>query len=536
MRFPSSTKAKSEKHALKPQTKKSDLSKTTFIALAVFALATPVSHAQELHQSAILTPTPGPIPRINGAKTFGVRPGHPVLWTIPATGTRPLSFSAQGLPPGITLDSQTGRLSGSSTKAGDYQIVFEARNQLGSDTQNFKLSVGETVALTPPMGWNHYNLFGIRTNQEQVIRQAKALVESGLINHGWSYINLDDGWQGARGGPFNAIQPDPKRFQNLRALCDEVHRMGLKIGIYSTPWVESYGNHIGGSSMNASGLVDNEARPMSPNFDRLPFTIGKYHFWRNDALQFADWGFDYLKYDWNPIKVAETKAMNQALRLSGRDVVFSLSNGASFAGASDWAQWSNAWRTGRDIKDSWSSVKQRILNQDKWAPYAGPGHWNDLDMMIVGVIGRNKRKKRPTPLTPDQQYTHMSAWALMSSPLILGCDLTKLDAFTLNLLTNDEIIAINQDALGKQATIVHRNKDLVVMSKPLEDGSRAVGFFNVGDKPNQIVKVRWEDLGIKGSWIVRDAWRQRDLGTFQQEFQSSVNAHGVMMLNLRPAS
>jgi alpha-galactosidase len=489
-----------------------------------------------LKTAAILTPKQGPEPRINGPKVFGVRPGNPIVFTIPATGDRPMTFSASDLPKGVKLDAQTGRLSGSIKKAGTYKLTLEARNKSGKATREFKIVVGEKIALTPPMGWNHWNIFGTRISQEKVFAQAQAMVSSGLINHGWTYLNIDDGWQGKRGGEFHAILEDTATFQNMQLLCDQVHAMGLKIGIYSTPWVESYGHHIGGSAMNPEGLFEKTKENISRNKKLLPYAIGTYRFWENDARQFAKWGFDYLKYDWNPIEYPETKAMYDYLRASGRDVVYSLSNSTPFASIAELSTIANAWRTGGDIKDSWKSLKSRIFTQDKWAPFAGPGHWNDPDMMVLGVLGWNTAEKWPSKLTIDEQYTHISAWCLMSVPLLLGNDLTKLDDFTISLLTNDEVLAVNQDPLGKQATVISRDgEDIGVMAKDMEDGSKAAGLFNLADNGTQKVVVKWSDLGICGRYIVRDLWRQQDLGTFENEFSADVNQHGVVMISLRKA-
>lgn len=508
------------------------------LMLLLFMISITTTSALKAQESVttILTPKEKAEPQINGPKIFGVRPGHPILFTIPATGKRPMTFTAKKLPAGVKINKTTGRISGSIAKAGNYLITLKAKNASGEVKRQFKIVVGENIALTPPMGWNHYNIYGTRITQEQVLAQAKAMAASGLINHGWSYMNIDDGWQGQRGGKHHAILPDSTCFPGIQKLVNEVHELGLKIGTYSTPWVESYGHRIGGSSTNPEGTfspVKGERPPRNKKV--LPYAIADYHFWENDAKQFAEWGFDYLKYDWNPIELPETKAMYDLLRASGRDIVYSLSNSTPFATIAELSTVSNAWRTGGDIKDNWKSLKSRIFTQDKWAPFARPGHWNDPDMMILGVVGWNAVEKWPSKLTPDEQYTHMSAWCLMSVPLLLGNDLTKLDEFTLSLLTNDEVIAVNQDPLGKQATLISRNEDIGVMAKDMEDGSKAAGLFNLSDNATQRVVVKWSDLGISGRYIVRDLWRQKDLGTFENEFSVPVNQHGVVMVSLRKA-
>ncbi len=488
--------------------------------------------AQDTLSKYILTPKASSKPRINGPKIWGVRPSHPIVFAIAASGDRPMKFTAEGLPKTVKLDEQTGRLSGLIDKEGIYTITLHAKNKQGSTQSLFKIVVGEDITLTPPMGWNSWNIYGSKVNQELLLANAKAMVSSGLINYGWSYMNIDDCWQGKRGGAFHAILPDSSVFPNMQQTCDEIHQMGLKVGIYSTPWIESYGHHIGGSANNKEGLFERTKENVPRNKKLFPYKIGDYSFVDSDVKQFAKWGFDYIKYDWNPIELPETKQMFDALRNSGRDIILSLSNSTPFASIGELSKVSNTWRTGGDIKDSWTSLKSRLFSQDKWAPYASPGHWNDPDMMIVGYVGWGKGP-RPTQLTPDEQYTHMSAWCLMSVPLLLGCDLTRLDAFTISLLTNSEVLDVNQDPLGKQATVVSRQGDAGVMAKDMYDGSKAAGLFNPGDAGAKEVVLHWSDLGIQGKYIVRDLWRQKDLGTYENEFKATVVQHGVMMVSLR---
>lgn len=487
-------------------------------------------NAQE--PAVILTPKAGPAPRINGPKIFGVRPGHPVLFSIPATGERPLKFSAKGLPGGIKLDKSTGRLTGKVNKRGTYFITITVVNKHGKNQRPFRLIVGDTISLTPPMGWNSWNIYAEAITQELLVANARAMMNSGLADHGWSYVNIDDVWQGARGGKYNAIQPNPVTFPDLAAASKEIHSMGLKIGIYSSPWIETYGRHIGGSANNPEGKFEPAKENVPHNINIVPYAIGKYHFANQDAKQWADWKIDYLKYDWNPNEVPETKEMADALLKSGRDVVFSLSNSTPFKNIGGLYRIANSWRTGGDIVDTWGSLKPRLLSQDKWAHFAGPGHWNDPDMMVVGVVGWGK-KYHPTRLTADEQYTHVSAWCLMSAPLLLGCDLTKLDDFTLGLLTNDEVIEVNQDPLGKQATIVWRKGDLFILAKDMEDGSKAVGLFNAEDKGVQKIRLSLKDLNLDGRFLMRDLWRQKDIGVCEDEVEFTVNQHGVLLLSLR---
>ena len=249
----------------------------------------------------------------------------------------------------------------------------------------------------------------------------------------------------------------------------------------------------------------------------------------------AAWGFDYLKYDWAPIHAADTEEMSGALRATGRDIIFSLSNNGTGTLLKEIAQvapLANAWRTTNDVHDQWQHISNSAYNEDPWAIYAGPGHFNDPDMLVVGVIGWGH--PHPSRLTPDEQYTQISMWCLLSAPLILGCDLEKLDPFTTSLITNDEVLDIDQDSLGKQATCVSQSGASKVYAKPLEDGSWAVGLCNTGTNP-ATVTVKWEDLKLMGRRKVRDVWRQKDVGVFSGEFSRPVAPHGVVLVRLTKA-
>jgi alpha-galactosidase len=495
----------------------------------------------------IRTPQAPSTPRINGPAIFGVRPGNPFLYHIPATGDRPMTFSASGLPKGLKLDRQTGNITGSLSEPGNYAVTFHAKNSQGSANKKFKIVVGEEIALTPPMGWNSWNAYHATVTGDDVRRAAHAMAASGLIDHGWSYINIDESWQGKRGGKFNGIQPNQK-FPDMQQMCDEIHGLGLKVGIYSTPWVTSYAGYVGGSADNPEGAWE---KPNARNRAH-----GKYPLAENDAEQWAEWGVDYLKYDWNPRnsdprETAEdlhlhSATMAKALRKSKRDVVFSYSNSMPFDDIADQSEMYNSWRTTGDIGDSWSSMaaKAFYINvpkgekelegppSDRWAPFARPGHWNDPDMMVLGYVNFGG-EQHPTRLTPDEQYLHVTTWCMAAAPLLLGCDLDKLDDFTLNLASNDEVLAVNQDTLGKQATVAsNEGNTLLVYARPLADGSQAVALYNLGQEPAKVT-ANWSDLKLSGRHAVRDLWRQKDLGKFSNEFSMTVAPHGAELVKIK---
>jgi alpha-L-fucosidase len=496
-------------------------------------------------QGEIRTPQPAKTPRINGPSVFGVRPGSPVLYRIPATGERPMEFSVDGLPAGLGVNAETGQISGSLKEAGEHVVTLRAKNALGTREKKFRIVVGETTALTPPMGWNSWNAYHATVTGDNVIHAARAMASSGLIDHGWTYINIDDAWQSKRGGPFNGIQPNDK-FPDFQKMCDQIHALGLKVGIYSTPWTTSYAGYIGGSSDEPNGAwTRGRGRKM-----------GKISFAEADAKQWAAWGIDYLKYDWNPnstspretneVFLQNSQTMEKALRHCGRDVVYSYSNSMRFQDIADQSKVFNCWRTTGDISDSWQSMASKAFYvnfprgrtepqgppSDRWAPFARPGHWNDPDMMVLGVVNF-QRRQLPTRLTPDEQYLHMTAWCMAAAPLLLGCDLDKLDAFTLNLVTNDEVLAVNQDTLGKQATVAsNEGNKLLVYARDLDDGSKAVALYNLGQEP-AVVTAKWSDLKLSGRHAVRDLWRQKDLGRFADQFQVTVAPHGAEMVQVR---
>ncbi|MEK7953145.1 putative Ig domain-containing protein [Luteolibacter soli] len=523
------------------------LSAIAIVALGSMLLAhTSTLRAAEIDRSLILTPPAPETPRINGPDTFGVRPGSPFLYTIPASGKAPLDYAASGLPPGLQLDPRTGRITGVLKEEGTHTITLAARNTLGSSKKTFKIVVGSQLALTPPMGWSSWNCWGASVSQEKVLGSAKAIVDRGLQAHGWTYVNIDDGWQGKRGGKLNAIQPNYK-FPDMAGLGRELHAMGLKFGIYSSPWQGTYAGFIGSSSPNKNGTCDwieagdhNEFYRISteheaPRPKKLSIRkFGEFPFVTNDVSQWSEWGVDYLKYDWHPLDVPHVEEMTKALRKTDRDIIYSLSNGADHKFANDYQRLSNLWRTTGDIRDNWQRLKDIGFSQDKWAPHGGPGHWNDPDMMILGMVGIDEAM-HPTRLTPDEQYTHVSLWCLLSAPLLIGCDLAQLDDFTCSLLTNDEVLAIDQDALGKSATRVNGEGDLAVYAKPLEDGSIAVGLFNLSPT-EAVITARWEDLklGKDQQMTARDLWRQQDLGTFTAKFEAKVASHGVVLVKLVP--
>jgi alpha-galactosidase len=480
--------------------------------------------------AVILTPPPSPKPRINGAKVFGVRPGSPFLYTIAATGERTMAFEAEGLPAGLKLDANTGQITGSIEKKGEYTVKLRAVNSLGVAERPLKIVVGDTLTLVPFMGWNSWYCFLSKVTDADIRAAADAMVTSGLINHGYSYINIDDGWEivpGSKdpqlGGPTRDAQGrinTNKKFPDMKALADYIHSKGMKFGIYSSPGPKT-----------------------CARFE------GSYGHEEQDAATYAEWGVDLLKYDWcsyggvAPKKpsLADYKkpyeVMNAALVKQKRDILYSLCQ----YGMGDVWKWGaevggNCWRTTGDLggtQDLAGNMFRIGFSQNGLEKYAGPGHWNDPDFLMIGYIAW-RGSLRPTPMTPNEQYTHVTLWSLLAAPLVFSGDMTRLDAFTTSLLTNDEVLDVNLDPLGKQGRRVALRDELEVWAKELEDGTKAVGLFNRSEGEAD-VEVKWSDLGVKGKQIVRDLWRQKDVGTFDDGFTMKVGRRGAGMISVRPA-
>ncbi|MEM9835567.1 MAG: putative Ig domain-containing protein [Bacteroidota bacterium] len=467
----------------------------------------------------ILTPKEKPEPKITNATVYGASPGRVFSWTVRATGERPMTFSAAGLPPGLSIDAKTGVITGTAPKkAATYQVTLTAANKLGKATKQVEIKLGDQLALTPPMGWNSWNCWGMAVSQERVKSSADALISSGLANHGWTYMVIDDGWQGERNKEGQIMTNE--KFPEMSALADYLHDNGLKFGIYSSPGDISCGG--------LAGSLGHEQR---------------------DAQTYADWGVDYLKYDWcsynnylgTPQKswsVAEQvlpfRKMTDALDATDRDIIHSVCNWGMNQ-VWEWAPQTGGqlWRTSGDIEDSWASLSTIGFAQGKLNSFSKPGGWNDPDMLIVGWVGWGD-KLHETKLTPSEQYTHITLWSMAAAPLMIGCDLSKLDAFTYNLLANDEVIAINQDALGQQATVVYADERMQVWKRPLADGGEAIALFNLDDEKRSLA-TDWQKWGLTSSMDARDAWRQIDLGSLGELEEVVLEPHGTILLKLSAA-
>jgi alpha-galactosidase len=472
-------------------------------------------------------------PRINGPRVFGARPGSPFLFTIAATGKRPVVFSADNLPAGLRLDAGTGRITGAVAGAGEHAVTLRAANSAGAASRALKIVIGREIALTPPMGWNSWNCWGATITREKILAAARALKASGLADHGWSYINIDDGWQGARDPGTGAILPG-KKFPDMRGLCDAIHALGLRAGIYSTPWAKSFAGGTGGTSGEPE---EGAVRDLGKGW-----YVGRGHHERADVRQWAEWGFDYIKYDWGPMDLASGRRMRAALDACGRDIIFNVTNSAPKEDERAWAGlaetyflWRRPEKGDNDIKDSWASVSSIGFRMHEWREFARPGHWNDPDMLVLGRVGWGA-KQHPCGLSPDEQRAHFTLWVLLAAPLLLGCDLERLDDHTLSLLTNDEVIDINQDPLGHMAGRALACDGVEVWIKHLENGARAIGIFNRDDTP-RAGSLPLAAAGLPAPQRLRDLWRRENIGGggATTVYHYNLPAHSAQLLLASPA-
>lgn len=364
------------------------------------------------------------------------------------------------------------------------------------------------VAQTPPMGWNSWNHFRRNIDDKTVREQADAMVSSGMRDAGYVYVNIDDTWEGERDAQ-GFIHPNSK-FPDMKALADYVHGKGLKLGIYSSPGAKTCAGF--------EGSLGHE---------------------QQDADTYAKWGIDYLKYDLcglrSELKAAPTaaaahqimigayKKMHDALQKTGRPIVLSLCEYGNDA-VWRWGQdvGGNLWRTTGDISDRYSRMAEIGFGQAGLSKFAGPGHWNDPDMLEVGNGG----------MKPEEYRTHMSLWAILAAPLLAGNDLATMTPETISLLTNRDVIAIDQDKLGRQGDRDDAEGPIEIWDKPLSDGSKAVGIFNRHPGP-MTATLNFKDVGFTGGVQARDIWAAKELGKLEGSYTVTVPGHGVVLLRVK---
>src|SRR5712692_10125441 len=355
------------------------------------------------------------------------------------------------------------------------------------------------LARTPPMGWNSWNKFASRVDDATVRSIADAMAGNGMKDAGYLYINIDDTWESGRDAQGN-IQTN-KKFPDMKALADYVHRKVLKLGIYSSPGPNTCAGYE-----------------------------GSYGHEEQDARIYAAWGIDYLKYDWCGARTLYTdeempavyQKMGDALLATNRPIVYSLCQ----YGRQDVWKWGadvggNLWRTTGDIRDAWDSMTRIGFGQNDLAQWARPGHWNDPDMLEIGNGA----------MSETEYKTHMSLWAILAAPLLAGNDLRSMNPTILDILTNREVLAVSQDKDGKQGRRVWKSGDQEIWARPLANGATALAIFNRASEPAKVT-VRWGEIGLSGKGHMRDLWLHQDVAWPGPEYTVTVPGHGVIMLRL----
>jgi len=410
------------------------------------------------------------LPVFHGPKVVGNYPGTDFIFTVPATGERPMEFYAENLPIGLSIDKNTGIITGNVKMAGEYKVRIVAMNHAGNSKEDLKIMIGDKLCLTPPMGWNSWNVFTSTVNEKLIMEMADAMVANGMRDLGYQYVNMDDDWHAKQREADGRPKADSVKFPHgMKYLSDYVHSKGLKLGIYSCAGSKTCGGEFGG-----------------------------YQHEEIDAKTYADWGIDLLKYDYcnveNPQKEAIPRysAMGKALKNSGRSIVFSI---CEWGGRDPW-NWGTSvggsyWRTTGDIMDVWENnpgyngVMRILARQKGLEKYAGPGHWNDPDMLIVGNHGKGLATGgggKFKGLTQDEYYSHFAMWCMLDAPLLTSCDLRNVSKEDFAIITDPLLLTINQDEIGEQAHLVRKKGGLWFYSKKMSYGMYAIAVLNTSKK------------------------------------------------------
>jgi alpha-galactosidase len=538
-------------------------------AMVALPAAARIDYDARIGENEILTPAPGPAPVLNGPRVYGARPGKPFIYRIPCQGERPMRFEVVGLPASITLDPATGVLGGTTPATkGEYAMTFKAANSLGTAERPFTLVVGDTIALTPPTGFNTWGGYMLDVTDAVMRSAADIFVEKGLADLGYQYLGIDDGWQSfdrdliagnmdlyARAGmdtdrtkgffekllsraqtlPMNSFigpardaqgRPIPNPgFPDMKAMTDYIHSLGLKAGLYSTP-----------GPLTCQGLV------------------GSFENEQTDAKTYAEWGFDLLKYDqcsaqyllksWltNHTYPELWKPMADALAAQDRDILYNL---CQYGKEDPWT-WApgygiQSWRISGDLNhgvqvgnDLYFTLALRMAGELR--DFSKPGQWNDPDFIYIHYLKDTRDKDGPPreiPLGTNQRYQYVTLWSVVCAPFFISCDLSKIDDFTLGLLRNNEIFNVNQDEAGHVAEIIRNENGEVVLLKRLADGSKVVAVFNRDAEAEKTVRVGWTELGLNGAQTVRDLWRQKNIGQDADGIAVRLSPHGSAALLLQ---
>jgi hypothetical protein len=530
--------------------------------LALLPAAFAQTNLTDRQQQIIAAAGMGRVPEFHGAQAIGVHPGTPLIFPLAVSGERPLEFSARHLPAGLALDSKTGIVTGTLPKPGEFTFTATAKNSAGKVSAKIKIVCGDNLALTPPLGWNSYDAFGDNVVESEMLANAHYLAEK-MLPVGWDTVVVDYCWsdpgaydnnRNARADAplvmdqFGRLLPAPNRFPSAAAgvgfkpLADAIHVLGLKFGIHVMRGIPRHVVHanlpIENSGFTAAQAADTNSRCVwCPDMFGVSSNAAGQAWYDSCARLWAAWGVDYIKVDdlSRPYHTAEVEMIRRAIDRSGRSIIFSTSPGETpVATAAHVAAHANLWRVSDDFWDNWKSLDHEFTLAARWNKFTGPSHWPDADMLPVGHLSVGHRSvgaDRFANLTRDEQLTLLSFWSLLPSPLMVGANLPDNDAWTLALLTNPEVIAVNQDALGQSAKrLTNSLAGAEIWTKKLADKSLAVAIFN-RSKVAVPVNLVWRDLGLRAKPGVRDLWLRKDLGR-QKNFTAEIPPHGCVLLRV----
>jgi len=507
----------------------------------------------------------GEPPTINPPFIVGIRPSTPFLWTVPVTGQRPLTFAVSHLPRGLSIDRSTGIITGIIQKPGDYTVNIKASNSFGQATQSVQIIVSDVIALTPPMGWNSYDAYGDTVDEDQILANAR-YIHDNMLPYGWDTVVVDFRWYDPNalterdaGAPneilsidqYGRLIPALNRFPSsadgngFKALADKIHAMGMKFGIHIMRGIPRMAVNenlpINDSPYHAQDAANtSDACYWCPDMYGVNgVTPAGQAYYDSLFKLYASWGVDYVKMDDTsaPYHADEINAVHAAIEKCGRSIIYSLSPGETPIEQADHVTaHANLWRISGDFWDNWQSLDNSFDLDYRWESWRGPGHWPDSDMLPVGHISINGipvGPDRQTNFTQTEQVTMLSLWCLMPAPLMVGANLPDNNPFTLSLLTNREVLALDQDSTSSGANRVSKQNDCEVWSRKLANNSLAVGLFNRSEFAETIT-ASWADLGIAGTWSVRDLWQHKDLGRNDKSVSQTIPPHGSALLLLTP--
>lgn len=449
-------------------------------------------------------------PIITTPTVLGCPPDKPYFYRVSAIGTRPITITVTGLPKGLIYENQIIR--GTPTFTGCFMLTVKAENAEGTAEKTVRLEVFKGCnQRTPLMGFCSWNAYDTHVSQENMIDTAQYMTDSGLIDHGYHYVNLDSSWQGEYGGKFDAIQPCD-RFPDMKGMVAKLHSMGYKVGIYSSPFLEPWGCPADRPSIPGCTLGQPDYR--FPNRNR---GIGVIRKEKENVAQWTDWDIDYLKYDWTPTDTYNADIMRQALNESTKDFIYCVTVTASAGYADYWKRNLNSWRCGGDTNGTWVIEKGLFDSYNTWQEHTGYGHYYDLDMLFIGQTGL-----RPCKLTDDEKIFEYSVRAFLVSPIQLSCRLQESSEFELDLYSNEEVIAINQDGQLCPAKCKFEENDLKIYEKPLDGGDLGVGIFNASDEERTI------EYALPAEGAIRDLWAKEDLGK-AEKITATLAPHTAML-------